>query len=556
MKTSSPLTRLCRATLATLAATAFAVTRVMACDACSQAILQQMIRGTQPSAHAGEMLSILQKDGSPPGRRLLAALGAPDRSGVISSPGIRGGQPAVSAAGGRALLLAQGASPDAMEPSHPFRDIIERDNRLPLPPTSYVPPGTRPDKKFTITMTEGEVFIGNGVIYKGFMIDGTIPGPTFIMDEGDVIEFTVKNNGTVPHGVSIHAAYTQTSKYYGKIPPGESATHLWRASYPGVYMYHCAPGGHAIPMHIMFGQYGMMVVKPKKQPYMMDQIMGKKPDLELFFLQHEIYASGKEAVEGQALYTLFNGKLFRYAESPIKARPGDFVRIHYLNVGPNLIGTFHLVGIVWDYAYWQGSPAPENTFVGGQSVLAGPTDSWIVDFRVPPDEGAYLILTHAVGSADRGAIGILAAAKDAERTVMPEGSQGPRFSDVEMAQFKAKAVRTVAMFEPGSEDLANPFVPPPNQKKVRVTIKGNSYHPKVLSIPAGTTVEWINEETFTYFEAEFSGIHNIVGIEGPEPFASPFLAHAEKFTHTFNQKGEYKYMCAPHPYMRGVVRVE
>lgn len=37
------------------------------------------------------------------------------------------------------------------------------------------------------------------------------------------------------------------------------------------------------------------------------------------------------------------------------------------------------------------------------------SDSWTIEFRVPPDEGAYLMLTHAVGSASRGAIGILMA---------------------------------------------------------------------------------------------------------------------------------------------------
>ncbi len=423
-----------------------------------------------------------------------------------------------------------------------------------MPDTGFVPPGTKVDKKFHITMTQGETFLGNGVMYKGFTIDGKLPGPTLIAEEGDVIEFTVENKGTVPHGVSIHAAYTQTSKYFGKIPPGEKRTHIFKAVYPGVYMYHCAPGGHAIPMHVLLGQYGMLVIKPKTMKYKMEEELGKKPDIELYLLQHELYASGKEATEGNALYTMFNGKLFRYAESPVKARPGDFVRVYFLNVGPNNLSTFHLVGIIWDYAYWQGMPNPENTYVGGQTVLSGPSDSWVVDFRVPNDEGAYLMLTHAVGSASRGAIGILKAEKGVERTAQIL-ADGPTYTADELKAYKAKAVREISPHEPGSDDLKNPYKLPQGFTTANVTIQGNSYYPKVIEVPVGTTVKWTNEDVFTFFDGEFAGIHNVIGIQGPEPFASKLLGHAEKFSYTFTKAGEYTYMCTPHPYMKGIVRV-
>src|SRR4030095_3611433 len=196
--------------------------------------------------------------------------------------------------------------------------------------------------------------IGKQILSKGFVPSGSVPGPTLITTEGDIVEFTIINKGTIQHGASIHAAYTQTSKYVGHIGPGETKKVLFRVTQPGIYMYHCAPGGHAIPMHILFGQYGMIVVKPKQQ-YKLEQILKKKPDVEIYLLQHEIYASGKDAVEGNAIYTMFNGKLFRYVEEPIKAKPGDYVRINYLNVGPNHVSTFHIVGILWDYVYWQGA---------------------------------------------------------------------------------------------------------------------------------------------------------------------------------------------------------
>ena len=434
-----------------------------------------------------------------------------------------------------------------------FIDIIRRDNQLPIPPTSFVPQNSVPDKHVRITLEEGDTYIGNGVIYKGFTTDGKIPGPTIIVDEGDIVDFKIVNNGELPHGASIHSVNSQTSKYLGKIEAGDSANVVFQANMPGVYMYHCAPGGHAIPMHIIFGQYGMIVVRPKKK-YELERILGKEPDIEIFLVQHEYYASGKDAVDGQGkpMYTAFNGKLFRYVEEPIVGKPGDYVRINFLNAGPNLLSTFHIVGIIWDFAYWQGHP--DNKLIGGQTVTAGPSDSWVIEFRIPPDEGTYLMLNHAVGSTDRGSIGLLICDRDAEpqKTYL---SDGIRYSDEQMAEYREKSLRTITPFGIGSPDVDVPVVYGPETKEVTVRMIGNSYHPKVIQVTPGTTVKWINEDVFSYMEGEFSGIHNVIVKSGPERFASDMLAHAESHSQVLTQEGEYNYICTPHPYMEGRIIV-
>lgn len=525
-----------------------AVSQAYACDSCQQTFEQQLRSGKAKTAHSEELLRLIKKaDADKTASVLKAKL---DTSAGVDQQvePVRIPQGVVSTRNFKQALVSDG-------PVELLTEVHAKDAAAAkLPATGYVAPGTKPDKKLSIEMGEGEVSIGNGVMYKSFLINGQIPGPTLVVDEGDIVEFTVVNKGKIPHGVSIHSAYTQTSKHVGKIGAGETKSVLFRATYPGVYMYHCAPGGHAIPMHVLLGQYGMMLVKPKLMKYKMEEILGKKPDVEINLLQHELYASGRDAIAGQAKYQLFNGQMFRYIEQPIVANPGDYIRINFLNVGPNMISTFHIVGIIWDYVYWQGMPNPENTMQGGQSVLAGPTDSWTIDFRAPEDEGAYLMLNHAVGATSRGAIGILEVSKTKTRTAQVM-ADGPKKSAKEMEELKKKAVRVISPSEPSPDELANPWRPANNQTKVQVEIVGNSFYPKVIEIPAGTTVEWVNEDAFAYFEGEFSGIHNVVTISGPEVFASPMLAHAERFAHTFNKVGEFNYMCTPHPYMKGVVRV-
>lgn len=438
------------------------------------------------------------------------------------------------------------------EPEHDFIEIITRDANLSIPATSYVDQDVEADVSYTISLDEGLAYLGNGVVYDGFRTNGKVPGPTIRVQEGDIVEMIIENNGSIPHGASIHAAYTQTSKYLGAIPAGQSRSIKFKATIPGVYLYHCAPGGHAIPMHVMFGQYGMIVVEPTETKYKLEEELGHGPDLEIFMIQHEWYASGKDAVEGNPTYVTFNGEIFKYVKEPITAKPGDYVRINFMNVGPNLLSTFHIVGIVWDYVYWQGHP--EAVFKGGQTVTAGPSDTFVIEFRIPPDEGAYTMLSHAVGSTSRGAIGLIVADRNAD-TPKVVYADGPEYSEDELADFKDEANRVMSPFKAGTPDIDPPAVYGNDTKNVTVRIIGNSYYPKILEITPGTTVTWINEDVFSYLAGEFSGIHNVVSTEGPTTLNSPMLAHAESWSYTFEEEGDYTYLCTPHPYMEGKVKV-
>jgi len=487
----------------------------------------------------------------------------PAAAGAVSvtapPSGFQTGDRAAKAAASGLSPISQGREMPAYMADANFIEILERDYELPTTPYSTVPQNAPVDKSVTVRMSEGTTYIGNGVVYDGFHMDGKIPGPTVVADVGDVVEMSFVNEGTIAHGASIHAAYTQTSKYVGKIAVGETKSVRFRAMMPGVYMYHCAPGGHAIGMHVIGGQYGMIVIRPEPGSYRLEKELGHEPNIELFLIQHELYASGKDSISGDPEYVLFNGRTFRYIEKPIMANPGDYVRINFLNVGPNILSTFHIVGILWDYVYWQGHP--EAKLSGGQSVTAGPSDSFVIEFRMPPDEGAYTMLTHAVGSTNRGAIGLIVVDGEADlephRTIMADG---PSFNDAEMRGYEADATRVIAPFGIGTAPVDRPVVYGPETEEVHVSIIGNSYHPKVIQVAPGTKVTWTNEDVFTYLAGEYAGIHNAASTNRPEDgegFNGDLIAHGESWSHTFGEtEFEYDYHCTPHPYMRGKVIVK
>ena len=116
-----------------------------------------------------------------------------------------------------------------------------------------------------------------------FAYGGTVPGPLIICHEGDYVELTMKNPATnlLEHNIDFHAS---TGALGGgaltKIQPGEQTVLRWKATKPGVFVYHCAPGDVMIPYHVVQGMNGAVMVLPRDglkdangKPYAYDKIL-------------------------------------------------------------------------------------------------------------------------------------------------------------------------------------------------------------------------------------------------------------------------------------------
>lgn len=78
-----------------------------------------------------------------------------------------------------------------------------------------------------------------------------------------------------------------------------------------------------------------------------------------------------------------------------------------------------------------------------------------------------------------------------------------------------------------------------------VKIDNFSFGPGTLTVPAGTTVIWINRDDIP---------HTVVSTENV--FKSKVLDTDEKFSFTFGKAGSYPYFCSIHPKMTGKVVVQ
>jgi len=78
-----------------------------------------------------------------------------------------------------------------------------------------------------------------------------------------------------------------------------------------------------------------------------------------------------------------------------------------------------------------------------------------------------------------------------------------------------------------------------------VTIDNFTFNPQRLTIKAGTTVIWTNQDDIPHTVASTS-----------KAFKSKVLDTDDKFSFTFTTPGEYAYFCSLHPHMTGTIVVE
>lgn len=270
--------------------------------------------------------------------------------------------------------------------------------------------------KVTLTAKEVDLPIDNkGTMYKTWTFDGVVPGPVVRVTEGDTVEFTLKNDASNKnsHSIDFHAARVDVVKDFAPIRPGESHSWTFTANYPGAFFYHC--GADPMIQHIARGMFGVIIVDPKDPNAM------PKADREYVLIQSELYPNPDdkdEMMQDKWSNIMFNGGIFKYdpvhdsnATKWLQAKPGERVRIYFVNAGPNEFSSFHPIAGIWDRVYQSGNP--KNVHFGLQSFVVGPGDGATFDL-ISPKAGANAIVTHSLRGALSGAIAVIIFSDDAD----------------------------------------------------------------------------------------------------------------------------------------------
>jgi nitrite reductase (NO-forming) len=475
--------------------------------------------------------------------------------------------------------------------------LIANENKVKIAPANALHPG--------------------GIEYAAMTFNGTIPAPVMAVDQGDILNVTIKNEGKTIHSLDFHAGIGPSKVLSGNIEPGETKSVPVYAKNAGVFMYHCgADGLNGVWEHIANGMYGAVVVHPAKE----------KPAKEFYLSFGEIFNTadkglfvGANGTVGTFDLTKFatdqpdliltNGMAHKYVPgigekaklllnpNPeiFKVKPGELTRWYILNPGPNGGVSFHFISGQIDV---RDGTNPEGTDYGTQLINDEtywiPPGSASVIESTFPENGTYVGVDHNMNHVVRG--GALAVVGDANSTakdqppgtaVAPKGSASPVADwskSIPYEQIIASASAesdknatsktmnaTLAFAQEGftTEDLVNETIDMGNTTTMNATLAsaqeavsiaaGSSnpsatelFVPTEISVPAGSTVTWTNDD---------STIHTVVeggpqgGAAGDPAFDSSIIAPAGTWENTFDTAGEFDYYCSLHPFMTGKVTV-
>lgn len=243
--------------------------------------------------------------------------------------------------------------------------------------------------------------------------DGSVPGPLIIAHEGDFVELTLRNpsDSVMEHNIDFHAS---TGALGGggltHVYPGEETVLRWKATKPGVFTYHCAPGGEMIPYHVCHGMNGTMMVLPRDglkdpqgNPLRYDNIayIGEQ-DYYLPMDENGNYKKYDSAGEDYAdsigvmrtlvpTHSVFNGAVGALTgKNALKAKVGETVLM--IHNQANRDTRPHLIGGHGDYVWEAGSfTDPPQTGLETWFIRGGSSGAALYTFRQP---GVYAYVNH------------------------------------------------------------------------------------------------------------------------------------------------------------------
>lgn len=276
-----------------------------------------------------------------------------------------------------------------------------------------VAPGAPRIVEFEMKIIEKEIEVDQGAYLQGMTFDGSIPGPMMVVHEGDYVELTLINppENMLQHNIDFHAA---TGALGGGaltlVNPGEKTVLRFKATRPGTFVYHCAPGGPMIPWHVASGMAGTIMVLPREglsdhngNPVKYDRVyyIGENEfyipkDENGDYIRYEdvgeSYPDTLEVMNGLIpSHVVFNGAVGALTgENAMKAKQGE--KVLFVHSQANRDSRPHLIGghgdLVWEAGKFNNVPDRdlETWFIRGGSAGAA-----LYEFLQP---GVYAYVNH------------------------------------------------------------------------------------------------------------------------------------------------------------------
>jgi len=337
-----------------------------------------------------------------------------------------------------------------------------------------------------LEVKEVEGRLADGVSYTFWTFGGKVPGKFIRVREGDLVEMHLDNHpaNKMPHNIDLHAVNGPGGGAAASLTaPGHSSVFSFKATNPGLFVYHCATA--PVAMHVANGMYGMILVEPKEG--------FPKVDHEYYVMQSDFYTKGAngeqglqpfsmvKAIDERPDYVVFNGAVgSTTGANAITGNVGETVRLFVGDGGPNMTSSFHVIGQIFDTVYPEGNMSAQTHNV--QTTVIPPGGSAIAEMKLTVP-GTFIIVDHALTRAfNRGALAMMKVAgpeqkdiysgKTGDLVYLPEGA-GARVADqptavAPVAKDKAARIKAgeavfanncAACHQPNGEGVPDAFPP-------------------------------------------------------------------------------------------------
>jgi manganese oxidase len=219
--------------------------------------------------------------------------------------------------------------------------------------------------------------------------NGSAPGPTIQVTQGDKVRVIFKNELPEPSSMHWHGFEDQIGNdgmpgiSQELIRPGQSFTYNFVIKQEGTYFYH----SH-MAMQEMAGMLGAFIMHPKV-PY--------RPHCDKDYVIHlQEYAVLANSTTPNTMMMEFNWLLLNGkagpASTPLIVRQGDRVRIRFVNLGMDH-HPMHLHGHTFYTTGTEGGRIPETAWWPGNTVLVGVAQSRDIEF-VADNPGDWMLHCH------------------------------------------------------------------------------------------------------------------------------------------------------------------
>ncbi len=255
--------------------------------------------------------------------------------------------------------------------------------------------------------------ISDEATVQAMTFNGSVPGPMIVVHQDDYVELTLVNpkTNTLLHNIDFHAS---TGALGGgeltRVSPGQEAVLRFKATRPGVFVYHCAPGGPMIPFHVVSGMNGAIMVLPRDglkdaegRPIRYDRAYyigeqdfyiprGEDGTFKKYDTPIQAFAETLEVLKTLIpSHVVFNGSVGALTgDNAMQAKVGE--RVLFIHSQANRDSRPHLIGghgdLVWNGGSFSDTPA---TNLETWAVPGGTAVAMMYKFLQP---GTYAYVNH------------------------------------------------------------------------------------------------------------------------------------------------------------------